>query len=266
MLLFLLPAAFLMRILPPGAQAGGIIRGQEAVPHSRPYMAFVKIKKCFEPMNTCGGFLIREDVVVTAAHCRVKWSKDTVVLGAHNISKREPSTQKIRVRRWIRHPEYNKKTQNNDIMLLQLRKKAELNDWVQPIRLPDPWPEAPVGTRCNVSGWGRMQVYPPKRSDVLREVALEVMADAVCEHNLTKPYDAESMLCAGDPRGKKASMKGDSGGPLVCDGVPQGVVSWGPSNGASPEVYARVSRFVRWIRTVMKQLKPSDAPGISSRA
>uniref|UniRef100_A0A8C3SEC8 Peptidase S1 domain-containing protein n=1 Tax=Chelydra serpentina TaxID=8475 RepID=A0A8C3SEC8_CHESE len=104
------------------------------------------------------------------------------------------------------------------------------------------------------SGWGRMQVYPPKRSDVLREVALEVMADAVCEHNLTKPYDACLI------------SQGDSGGPLVCDGVPQGVVSWGPSNGASPEVYARVSRFVRWIRTVMKQLKPLDAPGISSQA
>uniref|UniRef100_A0A8C3FR97 Peptidase S1 domain-containing protein n=1 Tax=Chrysemys picta bellii TaxID=8478 RepID=A0A8C3FR97_CHRPI len=195
---------------------GGIVGGQEAVPHSRPYMAFLKIKRCFEPMNTCGGFLIRDDVVVTAAHCR-------------------------------------------------LRKRAELNDWVQPIPLPHPWPEVPVGTRCNVSGWGWMQVNPPKSSDVLQDVVLEVMADEVCEHNLTKPYDAKSMLCAGDPRGKKATLKGDSGGPLVCDGVPQGIVSWGPSNGASPEVYARVSQFIRWIRTVMKQLMPPDAPGISSR-
>ncbi|XP_023966972.3 mast cell protease 1A-like [Chrysemys picta bellii] len=268
MLLFLLPAAFLVRILSPGAQAGGIVGGQEAVPHSRPYMAFLKIKRCFEPMNTCGGFLIRDDVVVTAAHCRVKWSKGIVVLGAHNIRKkepREPWSQKIRVRRWIRHPKYNKMTQNNDIMLLQLRKRAELNDWVQPIPLPHPWPEVPVGTRCNVSGWGWMQVNPPKSSDVLQDVVLEVMADEVCEHNLTKPYDAKSMLCAGDPRGKKATLKGDSGGPLVCDGVLQGIVSWGPSNGASPEVYARVSQFIRWIRTVMKQLMPPDAPGISSR-
>uniref|UniRef100_A0A674IL26 Peptidase S1 domain-containing protein n=1 Tax=Terrapene triunguis TaxID=2587831 RepID=A0A674IL26_9SAUR len=195
---------------------GGIVGGQEAVPHSRPYMAFLKIKRCFEPVNTCGGFLIRDDMVVTAAHCRVK-------------------------------------------------RRAELNDWVQPIPLPHPWPEVPVGTRCNMSGWGWMQVNPAKSSDVLQDVVLEVMADEVCERNLTKPYDAKSMLCAGDPRGKKATLKGDSGGPLVCDGVPQGIVSWGPSNGASPEVYARVSRFVRWIRTVMKQLTPPDAPGISSR-
>ncbi|XP_039353494.1 mast cell protease 1A-like [Mauremys reevesii] len=264
MLLFLLPAAFLVQILPPGAQGGGIVGGQEAVPHSRPYMAFLKMKRCFGLVNTCGGFLIREDVVVTAAHCRV--NKGIVILGAHNISKTEQRRQKIRVKRWIPHPEYDKMTDNNDIMLLQLRNKAELNDWVQPISLPHPWPEVPVGTKCNVSGWGRTQVNSSKKSDVLRDVVLEVMADKVCKRKLTRRYDAVSMLCAGDPKHKKSTLKGDSGGPLVCDGVPQGIVSWGPSNGASPEVYARVSRFVHWIQMVMKELKPLDAPGVLSQA
>uniref|UniRef100_A0A8C3F5P9 Peptidase S1 domain-containing protein n=1 Tax=Chrysemys picta bellii TaxID=8478 RepID=A0A8C3F5P9_CHRPI len=46
-----------------------IIGGREAEPHSRPYMAFVEIKKGENQSNMCGGFLIREDVVVTAAHC-----------------------------------------------------------------------------------------------------------------------------------------------------------------------------------------------------
>uniref|UniRef100_A0A8C3H9I2 Peptidase S1 domain-containing protein n=1 Tax=Chrysemys picta bellii TaxID=8478 RepID=A0A8C3H9I2_CHRPI len=46
-----------------------IIGGQEARPHSRPYMAFVKIEKGGNQRSKCGGFLIREDVVVTAAHC-----------------------------------------------------------------------------------------------------------------------------------------------------------------------------------------------------
>ncbi|XP_030395713.1 granzyme B-like [Gopherus evgoodei] len=82
------------------------------------------------------------------------------------------------------------------------------------------------------------------------------MADEVCEHNLTKQYDAVSMLCVGDPERKKSTLKGDSGGPLVCVGVPEGIVSWGPINRAFPEVYARVSRFVHWIQTVMKELKP----------
>uniref|UniRef100_A0A8C5EXU5 Peptidase S1 domain-containing protein n=1 Tax=Gopherus evgoodei TaxID=1825980 RepID=A0A8C5EXU5_9SAUR len=142
------------------------------------------------------------------------------------------------------------------LILFILRNKAELNDWVQPISLPHPWPEVPVGTECNVSGWGRIQVNSSKRSDVLQDVVLVVMADEVCEHNLTKQYDAVSMLCVGDPERKKSTLKGDSGGPLVCVGVPEGIVSWGPINRAFPEVYARVSRFVHWIQTVMKELKP----------
>uniref|UniRef100_A0A674J5W1 Peptidase S1 domain-containing protein n=1 Tax=Terrapene triunguis TaxID=2587831 RepID=A0A674J5W1_9SAUR len=49
---------------------GEIIGGQEARPHSRPYMAFVKIEKGGNQRSMCGGFLIREDVVVMAAHCK----------------------------------------------------------------------------------------------------------------------------------------------------------------------------------------------------
>uniref|UniRef100_A0A8C0IRN6 Peptidase S1 domain-containing protein n=1 Tax=Chelonoidis abingdonii TaxID=106734 RepID=A0A8C0IRN6_CHEAB len=59
----------LLILLLPRAQAGEIIGGQEARPHSRPYMAFVKIQREGKGENMCGGFLIREDVVVTAAHC-----------------------------------------------------------------------------------------------------------------------------------------------------------------------------------------------------
>uniref|UniRef100_A0A674IGD6 Peptidase S1 domain-containing protein n=1 Tax=Terrapene triunguis TaxID=2587831 RepID=A0A674IGD6_9SAUR len=62
LILVLFSVAFL---LPPGAQ---IIGGWEARPHSRPYMAYVKIAT-WRGVKTCGGFLIRDDVVLTAAHC-----------------------------------------------------------------------------------------------------------------------------------------------------------------------------------------------------
>uniref|UniRef100_A0A8C3S1D0 Peptidase S1 domain-containing protein n=1 Tax=Chelydra serpentina TaxID=8475 RepID=A0A8C3S1D0_CHESE len=52
-------------LLLPISLPGEIIGGRKPRPHSRPYMAFVKIGI----EGSCGGFLIREDVVVTAAHC-----------------------------------------------------------------------------------------------------------------------------------------------------------------------------------------------------
>uniref|UniRef100_A0A674I7K4 Mast cell protease 3-like n=1 Tax=Terrapene triunguis TaxID=2587831 RepID=A0A674I7K4_9SAUR len=66
-----------------------IIGGQEARPHSRPYMAFVKIEREGKGGSMCGGFLIQDDVVVTAAHCNCNLgnkAKMTQTVGTISLS------------------------------------------------------------------------------------------------------------------------------------------------------------------------------------
>ncbi|XP_068847213.1 granzyme B-like isoform X4 [Capricornis sumatraensis] len=109
----LLLVAFL---LTPRAKAGEIIGGHEAKPHSRPYMAYLQSWNQ-DVRRRCGGFLVREDFVLTAAHCH--GSSIKVTLGAHNIKQQERTQQVIGVRRAICHPEYNPKNFSNDIMLLK---------------------------------------------------------------------------------------------------------------------------------------------------
>ncbi|NXQ54498.1 MCT1A protease, partial [Anthoscopus minutus] len=99
---------------------GRIIGGREVKPHSRPYMAYLKIQIGSQTSN-CGGFLIRPDAVLSAAHCvhRKGTVRITVVLGAHNVSSREPSQQTLRVGHWVTHPNYSHAAFTNDIVLLK---------------------------------------------------------------------------------------------------------------------------------------------------
>ncbi|XP_070631502.1 duodenase-1-like isoform X2 [Bos indicus] len=210
----------LVALLSPTGQAGKIIGGHEAKPHSRPYMAFLQINTSGEPDN-CGGFLVREDFVLTAAHCLGSSLSTSinVTLGAHNIKERESTQQVIPVRRPIPHPDYNDETLANDIMLLKLTRKANITDKVSPINLPRRLAKVKPGMMCSVAGWGRLGI------------------------------------CAGDPSERKNSFLGDSGGPLVCNGVAQGIVSYGRDDGTTPDVYTRISKFMPWIKKTMRRYK-----------
>nr|XP_023969627.1 mast cell protease 1A-like [Chrysemys picta bellii] len=249
--LLLLPMAVL---LPPRAWAGEIIGGQEARPHSRPYMAFVKIETERKGGRMCGGFLIRDDVVVTAAHCIP--STITVLLGAHNISVHEPGImQEIRVRHRISHPQYNGETDENDIMLLQLRRKANLTETVDTILLPRN--KVKPGAVCSVAGWGQTSSKVNAQSfQTLQEVELTVMSKDICLSRPYLRYDPSVMLCVGDPKERRASFRGDSGGPLVCKGKTQGIVSHGSADGSPPRLFTKVFKYVSWIKKTLRKLKP----------
>ncbi|XP_065762132.1 mast cell protease 1A-like [Muntiacus reevesi] len=244
MVLFLLLVALL---LSPTGEAGKIIGGHEAKPHSRPYMAFLRFKISGKS-HICGGFLVREDFVLTAAHCL--GSSIDVTLGAHNIKERERTQEVIPVRTAFPHPHYNM-TGVNDIMLLQLMKKAKVTTAVSPISLPRDRDTVNPGMLCSVAGWGRLGLdmsHPQK----LQEVELEVQRAKKCTSRY-KYYRTTTQICAGDAREKKSSFRGDSGGPLVCNGVAQGIVSYGKEDGTPPRVFTRISSFLPWIQKTMKQ-------------
>ncbi|KAM5235489.1 mast cell protease 1A-like [Ctenodactylus gundi] len=238
----------LIFLLLPWAEAEKIVGGQEAVPHSRPYMAFVQAENQRETIN-CGGFLVREDTVITAAHCEGRLIR--VILGAHDIKMKEKAQQVILVKKAISHPNYQRKGHYNDIMLLQLQKNATLTTEVNLLELPKATDQATPGMMCSVAGWGNLNFRI--QTDKLHEVNLEIQSDGTCtsEH---RRYNKDIQMCVGNPQENKSPFHGDSGGPLVCNNKAQGVVSYEVC-GVPPAVFTRISSFLPWIEKTMRSFK-----------
>uniref|UniRef100_A0A8C4RXY7 trypsin n=1 Tax=Erpetoichthys calabaricus TaxID=27687 RepID=A0A8C4RXY7_ERPCA len=217
-----------------GASEDDIINGREAK-GPRPYMASLQVNDA----HVCGGFLIREDYVLTAAHC-YKGRPLTVVLGAHNISRPEASQQKLPVIKYIKHGLNSLDIYGFDIMLLKVSAdhKAILKGKVGLIRLPKTAEDIPANSRCSIAGWGKRKADGERSDDfLLARVSLlwTLMASAVMSL-----FFYSSLFCS----------QGDSGGPLVCNKVAQGMAIFTEpvcGGGKLPDVYLNIPSFIQWI-------------------
>ncbi|XP_057642181.1 mast cell protease 4-like isoform X2 [Chionomys nivalis] len=238
----------LVAVLPLSTEGGKIFWGTEAKRHSHPYMAFLQIYENGSLPRQCGGFLVGEDIVMTAAHCNGR--EIIVTLGAHDVSKTEPTQQKIKVEKQIIHPHYNVYLHLHDIMLLKLQRKAKITPAVAKILLPSPRDSIKPGHMCLAAGWGKTGVNDPL-SVKLREVTLRIMGKEACKHYSN--YRDDVQVCVGRPGNRQSVFKGDSGGPLVCAGVTHGIVSYGHNDAKPPAVFTRTSGYVSWINAVIRE-------------
>ncbi|KAK1152437.1 mast cell protease 1A-like [Acipenser oxyrinchus oxyrinchus] len=227
-----------------GVSGDGIIGGKEAVPHSRPYMVYLAVSRG-RSLCGCAGFLIREDFVLTAAHCNGKEIR--AVLGAHAILEEENSQQFRHVKKNLPHPRYSQT--NHDIMLLKLARNATLNENVKVVPLPRKLEVVLPGTECSVAGWGAMNVTGTDPAKKLMEVAVTVRSWKQCRRRWEEKF-TEYMICGG--MANNGACKGDSGGPLVCKGVAHGIVSFGSDPCSErPDVYTKISMYMDWIQETL---------------
>ncbi|XP_026161400.1 serine protease 57-like isoform X2 [Mastacembelus armatus] len=226
------------------AHATHIVGGRDATSHSRPYMASLRIGS----LHNCGGILVREDFVLTAAHCEISGTY-TVVLGADSLSGNEATQQEFTAVKSIPHPNYDR--HGNDIMLLKLSGRAQLTEAVQLISLKAG--RLRTGSQCLTAGWGDIgdnQTLP----STLQEVNVTILSQQTCRRRWGMVPITGSMVCGVGARVFQGFCSGDSGGPLICDGAAAGVVSFsgrrcGDPN--TPDVYTRISSFTKWITDVL---------------
>lgn len=196
--------------------------------------------------HICGGSIIRENLVVSAAHC-IDGGLTLFMSIYYGSSFVKNGGEIVGISRLVKHEKYDSSNLNNDIGLLFLKKSLIFGPKIGPVKLPTQGHRMPVGVRALVTGWGALSEVGSSPTQ-LQEVTVSIIDDNVCNHavNIVK----DTMVCAGDYElGGIDSCQGDSGGPLTISGELQGIVSWGYGCADSkfPSVFSRVSMYRDWI-------------------
>lgn len=233
-----------------------IVGGENAAKYSNPWQVSLQ-KPTFSGSSTfyhfCGGSIISDTYIVTAAHCVENQQTNTwrIVVGGDKIKTDPTGEQVFSVKRATMHASYSSSTFDNDIAILELSSKITFNDGAQAVCISKT--RVSDGATVRVSGWGTT-ASGGSSPDILQQVEVDVMRDSLCSTSdyYGNEYHSNTMLCAGFPSGGKDSCQGDSGGPLVRKGtnwVLEGVVSWGYgcAGAKKPGIYARVSNYRNWL-------------------
>uniref|UniRef100_A0A3B5BI18 Coagulation factor IX n=1 Tax=Stegastes partitus TaxID=144197 RepID=A0A3B5BI18_9TELE len=230
-----------------------IVGGDTAIPGEIPWqvtlMSHSAVLQRAQPF--CGGSLLTEFWVITAAHCLVGEKKCE-----HDVTEHEGPERDHVVAEQHLHPlyDFSKSQYNHDIALLKLAKPVELSNQRRPICLgPKDFIQSLLrdSSTSLVSGWGRLK-FQGLEATKLQKLEVPYVDRTLCKQS-SRDHITRNMFCAGFSSEQKDSCQGDSGGPHATNykgtWFLTGIVSWGEECAKDGKygIYTRVSRYYTWI-------------------
>ncbi|NWI13449.1 FA10 factor, partial [Crypturellus soui] len=202
----------------------------------------------------CGGTILNEYFILTAAHCAKQPGELVVIVGDVDREKQEQSEAIHRAEKRIIHDAFDFETYDSDIALIKLKEPIKFSEYVIPACLPEEdfatevLMKQPSGI---VSGFGR--IFPSGRLAKRMKVLQIPYVDMDTCKPAIRSLVTENMFCAGYSKDGRDACSGDGGGPHVTqyNGTyfATGIVSWGEGCGTPGKygIYTNLSKFLPWI-------------------
>jgi len=246
----------------PKLASSYIVGGVEVKPHSWPWVVAIME----DNMQVCGGSIINENWILTAAHCMKPTDEEQLIgvgLHAWAEARHGHGGETYEFEKVIVHESFNLtgKDMNNDIALIKIKGPIKYSDHVQPICLPEPYLQFEENQEFYVVGWGKLNGTTFDYPKELRQVNVPFIDDDECNswRYYGRKFNREVAFCAGYEMGGKDSCNGDSGGGIFFKSNDQwvqgGIVSWGLlcAFKHKPGIYTRLPNYISWIEEIMNQ-------------
>ncbi|GJQ80467.1 hypothetical protein Trydic_g12365 [Trypoxylus dichotomus] len=225
-----------------------ILGGKVAPTGAYPFMVSLR---SYPNEHFCGGTIVNNLWVLTAAHCMAGKSMESIfaVVGTNTLNF---GGLAVEVHKIVIHPDYNNTGyESNDIAMIQLDSALSYSATIAPVTLDTAVSQSTI--HVTVVGWGETRNKGPP-SNNLRELSTQTLSQAACSLYWSDQFNADQ-ICT-KFQSEKGFCHGDSGGPLIYTNskTQVGIASFSFRGGCGkmfPDVFGRVSSYVSWIQSTV---------------